>query len=291
MATLIYHSGALGDFITTLPAIGVWRRLHPGVRAVLLGRPALAALAEPPFDAVIDAGSAARAPLFAPQPVEDEALRRMFDGVDSALLFASSRSALPTNLTMLGVKEIVRQDPFPSERVHVVDYHLSLFPDRVLTAADRLPRIRIPAAGSAMPPRCVALHCGSGSGAKNWPRERFLDLGRALAGEGARVAWVSGPAEEREEAAPGMVAWPSLPLSELAFRLSRCSLFVGNDSGVTHLAAAVSCPTVALFGVTDPAVWQPRGKNVHVIASATRTMGGIGLEEVVRLCLVIVASR
>jgi heptosyltransferase III len=291
MATLVYHSGALGDFITTLPAIGVWRRLHPGERTVLLGNPALAALAAPGFDTVLDAGSPAHAPLFSEQPQPDQALQRIFGGVRSALLFAVPVSPLPESLAALGVTEITRQDPFPSERVHVVDYHLSLFPGSVLAADERQPRVRLPAAGAAAPVRFVGLHPGSGSAKKNWPRGRFVDLGLILMREGVRVAWITGPAESQRDAPPGAEAWTSLPLPELALRLSQCALFVGNDSGVTHLAAATGCPTIALFGVTDPVVWKPRGRNVRVITSTAEEMNGIGLKEVVGLCLTNVARR
>jgi len=60
-----------------------------------------------------------------------------------------------------------------------------------------------------------------------------------------------------------------LPLPLLAAILSRCRLYVGNDSGVTHLAAAVGVPTVAIFGPTDPDVWAPRGPGVRVVRAAT----------------------
>ncbi len=56
-----------------------------------------------------------------------------------------------------------------------------------------------------------------------------------------------------------------LKLPELAGVLERCALFVGNDSGITHIAAAVGAPTIALFGPASPAVWQPTGDNVSVI--------------------------
>jgi ADP-heptose:LPS heptosyltransferase len=56
-----------------------------------------------------------------------------------------------------------------------------------------------------------------------------------------------------------------LKLVELAAVLERCALFLGNDSGVTHLAAAVGAPVVAVFGQASPAIWEPRGERVHVV--------------------------
>lgn len=54
-------------------------------------------------------------------------------------------------------------------------------------------------------------------------------------------------------------------LVELARSLAGARLYIGNDSGVSHLAAAVGCPTVVLFGPTDPRVWAPRGGHVTVV--------------------------
>jgi len=53
-------------------------------------------------------------------------------------------------------------------------------------------------------------------------------------------------------------------LYELACWLARARLYIGNDSGITHLAAAVATPVLALFGPTDPSVWAPRGPNVRI---------------------------
>ena len=65
--------------------------------------------------------------------------------------------------------------------------------------------------------------------------------------------------------------------------ISAADGFVGNDSGITHLAAALGIPAIALFGPTDPAVWGPRGENVLVIRSrrpTTESLAEIGVEEV-----------
>ena len=64
---------------------------------------------------------------------------------------------------------------------------------------------------------------------------------------------------------PGSIPLHNLPLDELAAILKKCSLYVGNDSGITHLAASVETPVVALFGPTDPQVWGPRGENVSIL--------------------------
>jgi len=67
----------------------------------------------------------------------------------------------------------------------------------------------------------------------------------------------------------------SLPLVELAARLQNCSLFLGHDSGISHLAAAVGTPSILLFGPTDPAIWAPANQNVKVLRAPDLTMNGI----------------
>ncbi len=121
----------------------------------------------------------------------------------------------------------------------------------------------------------VVLHPGSGGKKKCWMVERFLGLARRIVRESDLVPTILwGPADDgvRQEFHAGLVGeerYPSVehkPLAEVARLLGRAKAFVGNDSGVTHLAAR-RCPTVALFGPTDPAVWRPLGPRVKVIAA------------------------
>jgi heptosyltransferase-3 len=285
MATsLVYHAGALGDFITTLPAMSAWRRLHPAERIVLLGKAAHGDLAHRGiFDEVWEAGSSQFAPLFGAEADLVPGLRERFSTLRSALLFCSASSRLPSNLALLGAAAILRQDPFPTEKRPVIDYHLSLFPRRAFSAEDRLPQVSRSPAARAVPSATAALHPGSGDAKKNWPREKFEGLAGRLKGEGCAVRWVLGPAEEEFSLPKGSEAWRNVPLPELASLLSVCEVFVGNDSGIAHLAAAVGCPTVALFGASDPDIWAPYGPIVQVI-KAPRTLASLSGEVVFSAC-------
>ncbi len=285
MANLIYHAGALGDFITTLPAISRWRKDRGAEPSVLLGKPAHAALAAPPFDQTWDAEAAACAGLFSGRLPDDSPLAAKLRSVTSALLFTAASSPLPESLARAGVKEIVRQDPFPSSVIHVIDYHLSIF-----RGADpgeqRIPRILLPA---IEPWDVAAFHPGSGSAKKNWPLERYRELAARLEEHGRRVAWILGPAENGMEPPTRGDRWSSLPLPVLAARLAGCRLYVGNDSGVTHLAAAAGCPTVALFGESDPRVWAPRGDRVNVVGADS--MKAILVRDVLNACVDFLKER
>lgn len=118
----------------------------------------------------------------------------------------------------------------------------------------------------------VALHPGSGGAAKCWPAARFANTARGLAEAGWRPLLVEGPADgpvvARVLAGAGGVGVPvvrGVRVDVLAALVGRCAAYVGNDSGVTHLAAMAGCPTLALFGPTDPAVWAPLGPHVRVL--------------------------
>jgi len=116
------------------------------------------------------------------------------------------------------------------------------------------------------------LHPGSGSPRKNWPAERFAKLGEALASTaGLRVVWVLGPVEmERQPGLAKQLGGAVLscpPLALLAGLLSRARLYVGNDSGVTHLAAAAGAPTLALFEPSGVRHFAPRGPAVRVLSA------------------------
>jgi len=103
----------------------------------------------------------------------------------------------------------------------------------------------------------IVLHPFSGSARKNWPMMKFRALADRLPGS---VAWCAAP----HEPLPHAVKIENL--YELACWLAGARLYVGNDAGITHLAAAVGTPVVAIFGPTDPALWAPRGERVRVVA-------------------------
>jgi heptosyltransferase-2 len=121
----------------------------------------------------------------------------------------------------------------------------------------------------------LALSPGSGSPGKNWPARHYAALARHWVQRSGHALIVSGPAEEElagelrlslgEE---GVFFLSNEPLPCVAAALERCEGFVGNDSGITHMAAAVRTPTLAIFGRTNPAVWQPRAARVKVLQPA-----------------------
>ncbi len=104
----------------------------------------------------------------------------------------------------------------------------------------------------------AVIHPFSGNAKKNWPLAKFQSLARQLA-RTMPVEWCAGPDDPALENAVRMT-----DLYDLACWLSKARLYIGNDSGITHLAAAVGTPVLAIFGPSRSEVWAPRGPNVRV---------------------------
>jgi ADP-heptose:LPS heptosyltransferase len=158
------------------------------------------------------------------------------------------------------LKNVFRADPFPGYG-HASDHLLQTLG----LEAPELPDLWVPGHSR------VVLHPGSGGTTKIWPY--FQQLADTL----PDVAIVRGPQEAgfRCGRTP-VVETPSL--LELAREICCSRIFVGNDSGITHLAAYWGAPTVALFGPTDPGVWGPVGRRVRILAKSS--LAGISIDEV-----------
>jgi heptosyltransferase III len=270
---LLYHAGALGDFVTILPAVSLWRRLAPDRPVAFLGRSEHGRFArEAGFvDDVWDIDRADLSRLFVeggdyPPPAP----------IDEALLFTGQASPLVRNLQASRCGRITLQDPLPTIRLSKVDYHLSLFDDPPEVEALLAPLRRL-ARESPLPNglsevelgRTIVVHPGSGGRRKIWPIEGFRRTTDRLRELGWPILWCLGPAESERRLSVEGPRVSDLPLPQLASILGKAALYLGNDSGVSHLAAAAGCPTVALFGPSDEVVWTPRGAPVRVVVPPT----------------------
>lgn len=134
------------------------------------------------------------------------------------------------------------------------------------------PRIAVP----AVPKENFAIvHPFASSALKRWPLENFRGVAQGLE---MPVQWCAGPEEELS----GAVRFEDL--YDLACWIAKARVYIGNDSGISHLAAAVGTPVVAIFLNTDPAVWAPRGGHVRVlrrpeIADVVKAAGSLLLPE------------
>jgi len=124
--------------------------------------------------------------------------------------------------------------------------------------------------------RLVVIQPGSGGTSKCWHLDNFLAIAKELGSEGIDVIFLLGPAEldRFSDAAIKNISSVARYLSDLSLAqvlglLSCADVFVGNDSGITHLAAALGVRTLAVFGPTNPAVYKPTGPAVTVFANNT----------------------
>jgi len=96
----------------------------------------------------------------------------------------------------------------------------------------------------------------SGSASKNWPLENYRELAERLP---IPVEWIAGP----EETLAGATRFENL--LDLAHWMRGAAIYLGNDSGIAHLAAAIGLPGVILFGPTNPVVWGPRSEKIRIL--------------------------
>ena len=162
---------------------------------------------------------------------------------------------------------------------------LTLLADAVIATfkgpdgARPLDALRASSEGAAFQPgeRYVVISSAAGAALRRWPVERWGELARRLVGEGYKIAFVGG--ENEQAALDALVrelpAGAALNLAgRLAFKglarvLADAALFAGNDTGVTHFAAYLGVPTVAVYsGVCDPNVWMPRGRRVLMLRAS-----------------------
>jgi hypothetical protein len=280
---LVVHPGALGDVLLAGPALAHLCAL--GFRTTLAVASRLAAFLR--GSGLVDDA----------RDIEGLGLHRLFvERVDPGVLdslasfdalvcwLGAGDPTFRTNLARAGRPlALGRAAPLPGSGRHASRHLLeTLAPLGPVPSALPLVRLGVTSSGRAMAgawlaargiglEEAIVLQPGAGSAVKTWPG--FSDLTRRLRDADLRVVVLAGPADdETVETLLGTGAvveervardWP---LSEVAALLSLARCAVGNDSGPTHLAAAVGCSTVAVFGPTDPAVWAPLGAHVRVVA-------------------------
>ncbi len=274
---LIIRGGALGDFILTLPVFAALRSQFPTARVEVLGYPHIArlTLAGNLADAVHPIEARPLARFFARGGPLDPTVAGFFSGFAVIVSYLYDPDGIfQENVAACSKAQFIVGPHRPDERasVHAADTFLTPLQRLAIFDADPTPRLA-PDPEAPGPGRWIAAHPGSGSDSKNWPERRWADLLAAiLEHSDRRILLVGGEAEGdrlQRLAAPLPPARVrvarSLPLDVLAALLRACELFVGHDSGITHLAAAVGLPCVALWGPSNPTLWRPRGDHIVLV--------------------------
>jgi ADP-heptose:LPS heptosyltransferase len=296
--TLLFHDGAIGDVLLSLPCITSIGKNPAALDVVCRDDVGRLLKASGVVHGAFSSDSRVFSSWYVGRP--DNAAREMLERYGRAFVFTLRwGSDLAKNIarTVPDTRVIITVPP-ANCRTHVAEFRLRQLqgallhhgPVRLSVPPDLRRRARevLTRAGHDGQKRLIVVHPGSGGKRKCWPLERYFELAERLAEtSGAFILFLTGFAEElliRERieafvrARTGMAHVADSDLTTVAGILAQCGLFAGNDSGISHLAAAVGAPVVALFGPTDPALWRPCGETVRVVAA--RTMESIYVEAV-----------
>lgn len=278
---LIFHLGALGDFVLTWPIALALTRLHPQSRVFYVTHGQKGALAEKALrieSADVENGWHL---LHSDPAALPPASARLLAGAHTVVAFQNE----PSDAWLGNVRKIAPEAtvwPLASKppdefKEHLSEFFLSQFEawpaggeairQILRSISSRGLGLHKPTAG------VVAIHPGAGSPRKCWPVDRFVELTRKLKqagfkprvilGDVERERWSAATVGELESVAD--VRWPAT-LRDLFNELSSAAVFVGNDSGPGHLAAMLGVPTVSIFGdATDPNRWKPLGPRTAVV--------------------------
>jgi ADP-heptose:LPS heptosyltransferase len=260
MQALVYHNGALGDFLTILPALQMYRSLTSAEKLTILCPKQFGELAcaSGYADRSLDINHFSF--LFNPS-APDNRTDTFFNQFNHCLIFSGNDSPLLKTAQHFHHLNILHQAPFPTQPIHIIDYHLSMLTPSTSQFTPVYPSLSRLFSGSSChfsKQTSIAIAPGSGSVRKNWPLERFQIVADYVESRGFRVSWIAGECETEFKFRDNDHIVRTDLVSLCRF-LYECTLFIGNDSGITHLAAASGSPVIALFGASNPTIWAPRG--------------------------------
>lgn len=286
---IILHPGALGDVVLAVPAMRRLLARFPQHRSLLISNEPIGRflLECRMVDAWIPVQGAACTDLFAGSVPASTKLGSWLNECDCAVAWINDEGGtLAAVLRCFGVGEIMIQSPFSPDlkAMHQGDRFLETIGETVgdgsLDGQIPIPShlmerglVHLERMGICFDRPIVLIHPGSGSRRKCVNPEVLALAIEQFQGEDMCPLILEGPAD-RESVAGLSNLVPTVPviaggdLSIVASLLARSVLYIGNDSGMTHVAALLAVPTIALFGPTDPERWAPRGSHVTVLRGA-----------------------
>ncbi|MHB8382153.1 MAG: glycosyltransferase family 9 protein [Candidatus Binataceae bacterium] len=284
---LVIFPGALGDLICAGPALRALGRMNPNSALELMARAELADFATGRM--CVAAGHSIdrreMSAMFRVDGASDPSAQKFFGQFDKICsFFAYDDPIYRRNLALVCGGSVSFKEFRPSGPGHISELYLKsigvtaeplesridLAPDDYEAAAEALATLNL------IPGEFVVIFPGSGSEKKNWSEKRFARLGLEIEDElRMRPLAVLGPAED--DLHPlfhdfGIASVSMLSLATVAALADLAAGFVGNDSGMSHLAAAAGAPGVAIFGPTDPARWRPLGRVTVLRAPELQTL-------------------
>lgn len=248
MRRLIIRPGAIGDCILSFPAL---RHLRAEYTELWISSPVVPLVdfldtVRPLASTGIDLVGIGDLEI----PARLKEILQTFDSIVS--WYGANRPPFREALASFGVPcEFHAALPPSNFHGHAIDF----FAQQVGAPDGLTPRINVQ---PVSPRETIVIHPFSGSARKNWPLASYVELAKCMS---MRTEWVCGP----EEQLPDAMRFEDL--GDLAAWIAGARLYIGNDSGITHLAAAVGIPVIAIFGLSSPDIWAPRGANVTILHS------------------------
>ncbi|MCK8600183.1 glycosyltransferase family 9 protein [Desulfoferrobacter suflitae] len=289
---LILHQGALGDFLLAVPVFEGLHQRYPGTLFDFCSRPEYAALLadKPYFGSALSVDGCLPSSLYHPDLWQNTQLVPCFESAHVVLLFGQDGSRIIADrLAHLAGCPVhwIRSFPpaetirpvtrFLLEQLRCLGLNVPYVEPRLRPLSMELEAVRawIAGQGWSQKPAPILIHPGSGGRGKIWPLNRWWSLlGWLHSHYNHPIVMVLGAADSHLkpfalEAAHrlGVALLEGVALERLAALASVSQMYVGNDSGVSHLAAAIGIPTTVIFGPTVPEIWAPQGAQVHVVRS------------------------
>lgn len=273
-ALLVIHQGALGDFVITFPVLRRLKKKYGRVDVVCRNQYGQIASDLGLVDQYDSIDRSLWTALYSGGGQSE--IKTIIQSYDHIIVFSFSE-IITESIRCMTNKSVHRvpSRPAPTETVHVADFimdHLSAGGIITPVSSELEDLSGITRDKPLLPPESrIIIHPGSGSPKKNWMLGRFVHAAQMLKNLGFYPMFITGPAEtgmasELTKRLPADVTvFNCSDIRQVAAILKTAGGYIGNDSGISHLAAAYGIPAVAIFGPSDPKRWSPVGHSVQVV--------------------------
>lgn len=273
---------SLGDSVLTTPALALAKQFRPDLK--------LSVVVEDRFSAVFT-GNPDVHQILGPHAAGVALLRphlalNLHGGATSVRMMLAAASGWRAGFghfryqPMYNIRIPCAQEILSVDRtVHTAE-HLASAMFYLGVPPSEIPRARLFAAPCSRNRPYAVLHPFASSPSKTWPRENFLAVAKHLRDQGIEPLFVAG-ADEDLSAFGEHSCFQGAPLEEVKSLLAGAALFIGNDSGPAHIAAAFGRTVIVLFGSSEVENWRP-WRTEHVVLTSPAGIGSIDVTEVVQ---------
>jgi len=267
---------SLGDCALTTPALSLLESFRPDLE--------IGVVVDRPFAAVFEGWRILEPNAAAVARFRPSLSINLHGGTRSMWLTAASRARMRAGFAhhrysfvystrIPRAQEILRVD----RKVHTAE-HLASAMFYLGVPQTEIPRAKLIAAPSPIPAPYAVIHPFASASGKTWPAGKFIEISQRLRESGLDPIILAGPTDEPAQF-HHYQTWRNEPIERVKSLLAGAQLFVGNDSGPAHIAAAFGIPIVMLFGESDPVIWAPWRTESQVL-TAPYGIGAISTDRV-----------